>query len=141
MTDAMNARRRILMKPSLIIMLAAGLFAQAARADDVINIRLSYKIILNPLNGTRPPQVNDAALDASIAAANQLLDSFGRGYRFVRVDPITNVGGEGGYNRPNPSYYYGIDLTVQTGERSHMEDDALANPGLYAWNANAINIY
>lgn len=110
-------------------------------ADDVIIIRLSYKVVLNPADGTRPPGATDSAIDAAVADMNAMLDSYGRGYRFARVDPVIEVGGIGGTARPNPSHYYAINMLDVDGSREQMEDDALDNRSLYAWNSNAINIY
>lgn len=112
-----------------------------ASADHVIIIRLSYKIVVNPADGTRPPGATDAAIDSAVAQMNVLLDSFGRGYRFSRVDPITEVGNVGGLARPNPSHYYGINMLEVDGARGQMENDAVDNRSLYAWNSSAINIY
>lgn len=129
------------MKLLIAILLVTLAFTPVARADHEIIIRVSYKIIRNPADNSRPPGVTDAVIDASIAEMNALLNSFKRGYRFERVDPIADVGSTGNQNRPNPSHYYDIDALAVDGTREQMESDALANQSLYAWNASAINIY
>jgi hypothetical protein len=129
------------MKLLISILLLTLAPASFARADHEIAIRVSYKIIRNPADSSRPPGVTDAVIDAGIAEMNTLLSSFKRGYRFERVDPITDIGSTGNQSRPNPSHYYDIDALAVDGTREQMESDALANQTLYAWNASAINIY
>jgi hypothetical protein len=129
------------MKLLIAILFATLALAQPARGDHEIVIRVSYKVIRNPVDNSRPPGVSDAMIDSGIADMNTLLRSFQRGYRFERVDPITDIGSTGNQNRPNPSHYYDIDALAIDGTREQMESDALANHTLYAWNASAINIY
>ncbi|MGQ0626924.1 MAG: hypothetical protein ACT4PL_02350 [Phycisphaerales bacterium] len=125
----------------LVFAFAAMALLPSAWADPHITIRVSYKVVVNPADGMRPAGATDAAIDSAIAEMNELLDSYGRGYRFGRVDPVTEVGSIGGTARPNPSHYYGIDMLAVDGTRQRMEDDALANRSTYAWNNAAINIY
>lgn len=123
-----------------IIAILGVMFISFARADDVINIRLSYKVVLNPATGTRPPGVTDADIDNAITAMNALEETYFRGFRFVRVDPIRNVGGLGGLT--GPSQWYNTNFfNDTTNAKDRMEAAALANPTLYAWNANAVNLY
>ena len=65
--------------------ICALLASRAASASNEIILRLSYKVLVNPANGTRPPGATDAAIDSAIAEMNSLLLSYGRGYRFQRV--------------------------------------------------------
>ncbi|MGE0480368.1 MAG: hypothetical protein AB7Q17_07845 [Phycisphaerae bacterium] len=115
--------------------------APAAFADGVILLRLSYKVILNPVDGSLPQGFSDAAIDDSIDEMNASLDTYGRGYRFERVEFIHRVGNIGGFDRPNPSHYFDINMLEEDGQRANMQADALANPTFYAWNQNAVNIY
>lgn len=118
--------------------------APFVRADDVINIRLSYKVVLNPATGARPPGVTDADIDNAIAAMNALEETYFRGFRFVRVDPVTNIGGRGDTTGAGPSKWYNTNFFDDTrggAWKDQMEAEALANRTLYAWNANAINLY
>lgn len=112
-----------------------------ARADGVILLRLSYKVILDPGDGSLPAGFADTSVDGAIADMNALLDAYGRGYRFVRVDPIQRVGNVGGFDRPNASHYFGIDMLNNPSERANMQADALQFPQPYQWNQQAINIY
>jgi hypothetical protein len=125
------------------IVLASGLAlgAAAVRADSTIAVRLSYKVILNPDNGTRPPGVTDAGIDAAIAEMNTIMPGFGRGYRYARAGPVTNIGSVGGVNRPNPSHYYDVDFSANPAEKDHLLADAQSHPNLYAWDDNAVNIF
>jgi hypothetical protein len=119
---------------------AAVFSAASALADDVIKIRLSYKVILDPATGLRPAGVTDADIDQAVAGANDLLKTYNRGYRLVRVGPVADIGGVGGFNRPNPSYYYGVDFE-NAPEFDNLDADAHAHPGQYAWNFSAINLF
>lgn len=115
--------------------------APAAHADAVINVRLSYKVVLRGTDGQRPGGVTEAGIDQAIADMNVLSQSFGRGYHFVRVDPVIDVGGEGEFQRPSPGYYCFREMFQDTVEHGNMLADAAANPEMYAWNPNAVNIY
>src|SRR5437660_2453787 len=128
----------VIMPCCVVLALYSG---QNAIADAVITIRLSYKIILNPADGTRPPGATDANLDAGIADANTLLPNYYRGYRLVRVDPITTIGSIGGTTRPNPSYYYSRAFATGTTDMQDLINDAQNYPTTYAWNGNAVNVF
>lgn len=108
-------------------------------ADDVITIRLSYKVVLNPADGTRPPGVRDADIDRAIATMNTLEQTYYRGYRFQRVDPVIDIGGQG--DLTGPSRWYDTDFFEDGDAKDIMEREALNSPALYSWNANAINLY
>jgi hypothetical protein len=123
----------------IAVVTLAAFFVSFVHAADVITIRLSYKVVLNPANGNRPPGVTDNDIDVAIAAMNALEESYFRGFRFQRVDPVTNIGGQGNVN--GPSRWYNTDFFEDRNAKDNMENDALNNPGVYAWNANAINIY
>lgn len=117
------------------------IFTSTAYADDVILIRLSYKVVLNPASGTRPPGVTDADIDNAIAAMNALEETYFRGFRFVRVDPVTNIGGRGDTTGTGPSKWYNTDFFTVDGAKDQMQAEALANRARYAWNSNAVNLY
>lgn len=121
-------------------MSAPCVFCASANADDIIKVRVSYKVVVNPVDGTRPPGVNDADIDAAVEGMNAIMETFGRGYRFVRTGALIDIGGIGGFFRPNPSYYYGNGF-ADTQDRANIESDAVANKSLYAWNDNAINLF
>ncbi|MCI0557216.1 MAG: hypothetical protein MN733_01885, partial [Nitrososphaera sp.] len=111
-------------------------------ADDVILIQLSYKIVLNPENGSRPSQVSDDDIDQAIEAMNALLESYSRGFRFQRVDPVTPVGGIGDTSGPSQWYDTNFHDDDDGGKKKDkMEEEALDKPALYAWNEKAINLY
>lgn len=129
-----------------LLTLATTLLEPAAlHAQGVITVRLSYKIVLNPADGNRPirgaAQVTDNDIDTAVAAMNTLSAAYFRGFRFQRVDPVTNVGGKN--DTTGPSQYFGFDFQASKNGptvRDQMEAAALSD-GRYAWNSNAINIY
>ena len=127
------------MRPTLCWMLAClGMLPTVSRADHIIEIRVSAKIIDNRGGGS--PQ-GASSITSSIDTINDLLDQRGRGYRLVLVDPITHIGGSLDTTRPDPSHYYFDNIVSNPDERLNMEADAEANPALWAWNFNALNIY
>ncbi len=124
-----------------IITVFGVIFTSIAYADDIILIRLSYKVVLNPASGTRPPGVTDADIDNAIAAMNALEETYFRGFRFVRVDPVTNIGGRDDTTGAGPSKWYNTDFFTVDGAKDQMQAEALANRARYAWNSNAVNLY
>lgn len=119
-------------------------FPSDSRAQGVITINLSYKIVLNPADGSRPTRggspVADADIDTAISAMNALYETYFRGYRFQRVDPITNVGGMG--DTTGPSRWFNTDFFAEGGsDRKDDMEEAAQSDARYRWNRNAINIY
>lgn len=138
------AIRSILSTAAMILVIAA--LPLHSRAQGVINIRVSYKVILNPADGTRPilrgtTTVTDAHITTAINAMNALLQTYLRGYRIQLVGTITNVGGMG--DTTGPSRWYNTDFFNAPDAitlRNQMEAAAMSD-ARYAWNANALNIY
>jgi hypothetical protein len=120
----------------LAIVLPSACLAQVG----TITVNLSYKVVLNPADGTRPPGVTDAAIDQAVAGMNTLFQAYFRGYSFQRVGPITQVGGQG--DSTGPSRWYNTNFFAADGvtQRTQMEAAAHAD-ARYAWNNNAINVY
>jgi hypothetical protein len=123
-----------------IAVLAIVLPSASLAQDGTITVDLSYKVVLNPADGTRPPGATDAAIDQAIAGMNTLYQAYSRGYSFRRVGPITQVGGQG--DTTGPSRWYNTNFFASDGstQRTQMEAAARAD-ARYAWNNNAINIY
>jgi len=120
-------------------------FPAISQAQGVITIDLSYKIVLNPADGSRPMNdfnpVTDADIETAVAAMNALSEAYYRGYRFRRVGPVIEVGGLGDTNGPsrwfNTNFF---DPNNGSDWKEEMEDAARSDPR-YAWNPNAINLY
>lgn len=129
------------MKLPFLAMLVIGCCAAFAAADNVIQIRLSIKVITNPDTGADPAGLAGVDLASTVEGMNALMEQFGRGYQFVVVDPIVRVGGAGQFARPNPSFYSNQGLLSGSITRADLHADALANPAMYAWNPSAINVY
>src|SRR5262249_19616085 len=128
---------------SLAAILMLSICAVFAQAQGVITVRLSYKIILNPADGTRPmnngARVTDNDIDTAIAGMNRLSAAYFRGFRFRRVDAVTNVGG---MNAPNgPSQYFNTDFRTAGRDARNQIETAARGDAAYAWNNGAINIY
>ncbi|MCG3128109.1 MAG: hypothetical protein CHACPFDD_02984 [Phycisphaerae bacterium] len=124
---------------ALLVLFAGGLFSPSVRADGHILIRVSCKVIVNVFEEL-PSGFHEEDIAAAIDAANQQMDAHGRGYRFVLVEPVIQIGG-GASGRPLPSTYFHPEFSINEYKRDEMEEDALANPGLYAWNSSAVNIF
>src|SRR5512142_921422 len=91
---------------SLSLILAA---AWPGHANPYIYIRLSYKIVVSPVDGTRPlndwshPEygtVTDQAIMDVTTSMNTMLAAYGRGYRY-QVVGIQNVGAIGDTTGPS----------------------------------------
>ncbi len=124
----------------LLVTLAALTTSCGATAQ-FIDIRLSYKVVLNPADGLRPPGVQDADIDAAIAEMNQLQATYFRGFRFRRVDAVTEVGGQG--DTTGPSRWFSTDFfdAFNGGAWKDQMDNAARSDARYLWNNTAINIY
>lgn len=126
---------------NLAIVMLAIIGQSFARADSVIMINLSYKVVLNPANGNRPPGVTDASIDTAVGQMNALQETYFRGYRFRLSEPVVQVGG---LNDTGPSQWYNTNFfNANNGSawKDQMEAAAIADPSAYAWRSNAINIY
>jgi hypothetical protein len=119
-----------------LIVLTSACFAQ----DGTITVNLSYKVVLNPADGTRPPGATDAAIDQAVTGMNTLYQAYFRGYSFRRVDPITQVGGRSDTTGPSQWYNTNFFASDGTTQRTRMEAAARSD-ARYAWNNNAVNIY
>jgi hypothetical protein len=139
-----NMRLRLIFYIIATILLTAAL-PSPSKAQGVINIRLSYKVILNPADGTRPiltgaTQVTDANINTAVNAMNTLLQTYFRGYRVQIIGQITNVGGMG--DTTGPSRWFNTNFFGNNGGdlKNQMEDAAMSD-ARYLWDPNAINIY
>ncbi len=140
----------------LVLAIAAPLFLKSAYADDIIKIRLSYKIILDPADGNPPPTLTGPdypEIHAIVDSMNKLQEVYGRGYRFVLEGPVESIGGMGDTDGPS-GVFYNIDLrthefdisrpdgsVMRLSAKSVLESTAKDNPILYKWKDKAINIY
>ncbi len=110
----------------------------ASATESHIKIRVSYKVIVNPADGNRPPGTSDEQIDRNLASMNTILDTHKRGYRFVRADAIRSVGAAGDPN--GPSKYYNDRYNTDEGSYP-LYLDTQANPFAYGWSPGVINIY
>ncbi len=125
-------------------MVAAG--NSVALSDDVIRVFLSYNIVLDPADGSRPDdgdgnEITNAQINESIDEMNALMETYFRGYRFERFGAIREIGGMG---QPNgPSQWYDTDFFGANGAslKDQMQADAEASPNAYNWRDDTINIY
>lgn len=122
-------------------------FVYSLNEDNVIKIRLSYKIILNPKDLARPKThlsktVTDEMIKNAVNEVNTLLASYWRGHR-VELYEIKEVGSLVGLSN-SPSYWFKVDFVKDENReklKAKMEKAAKNNTSNYAWRQNAINIY
>lgn len=127
------------MKHTLCIFALLAVCGLQAAFGQFINIRLSYKVILNPANGDRPSDSEDADITNTVAGMNALMANYQRGFRFWPVE-IETVGGIN--DTTGPSRYYNTDFRgASEFFLNEVENAAVNNPTIYKWRNNAINIY
>lgn len=144
--------KTILLKTGLAFTLGLLLTAHSANSadeDGVIKIRLSYKIILNPKNLSRPSlgtqvgeKVQDEMIRAAVGEMNALMAATWRGYRF-ELDEIREIGALGGL-AADPSRWFDVDFIEEDKQNklmNEMEATIKANPRQYAWREDAVNIF
>ncbi|HEY3267447.1 MAG TPA: M43 family zinc metalloprotease [Armatimonadota bacterium] len=139
-------KRNRLLCAAALVALSATLYQ--VRANPYITIRLSYKIVLSPVDGTRPlndwshPElgtVTDQQIDDVVTSMNAMLATYGRGYRYQRV-AILDVGGIGDTTGPS-KWFIQPPEGFKPDWQQTMDAEAHANKALYKWDDNAINIY
>jgi len=130
---------------------AAALAVSAAAASPYIDIRVSFKIVKSPVDGSRPltaqgSPITNADLQSMLDVANDSLQtSYWRGYRFVMSEPPVEVGSLcSTCSTTNPSYWFFPIIYDPNHGVDHMlefETAAKNNTVAYAWRTNAINVY
>ncbi len=119
---------------------ASALVILPANASPYIEMRVSIKLIRNPVDGSLPPNATSTNFDSMFTRANELLASYWRGYRFVRFETIAI----GGICTPcddssdGPSYWYDKEIR---GTTKVAFDNLATNDPAYAWSGSAINVY
>jgi hypothetical protein len=129
------------MRTILVSCLAALLSLAAPVHAQFIEIRLSYKAVLDPATGLRARNFTDAQIDQAIAEMNQMHAAYGRGFRFVRADAVWNVGGLG--DTTGPGRWYGVNFfdSNNGGVWKDQMEAAARNDARYVWRNDMINIY
>lgn len=139
--------------------------AAAQVPDNVINVRVSLKVIVSPATGTVPSDskgnlMNDALLRDAFRDMNRWLPNNWRGYRIqlVDLDASGNFPRVGTQSKPaipsdpsntekNPAIWYSTELKVPYSgapsdiDNQRFETTAKANKTAFIWNDTAINIY
>ena len=107
-----------------LALLLAPFLAQAQ-----LGWRISVKLIADAGNNPPPNAFNN--ISNEIVLANQLLDGYGRGYQFAITEILTLTG---------VSQWYNIQARNNSNKLA-LQAVARANPGIYAWRNNTINLY
>ena len=126
------------MKTRLLLLLTILLALHGPALGQHIVIRISIKVIVDPMNGTRPLLITDALLNTAAASANNWMASYSRGYRF-RIMEITNIGGplQGGVD--GPSKWFGKDPRSSTDWQ--MFQSNTQSDGRYLLRPDQVNFY
>jgi hypothetical protein len=125
----------------LAVMFGLVLLAPStAQVQGVITIRLSYKVVLNPVDGTRPSRITDDDIRTAVDAMNKLHEPYWRGFRF-QVTEILDIGGRD--DTAGPSRWFNTDFfNDDNGTRWKNEmESAARNNAAYRWRNDAINLY
>lgn len=121
------------MKVISIVVLGIFSCSLQLQAQDYVKVNLSVKVILDSIGGL-PPNYSDSKIVDIVEEMNDLMITYHRGIRFVNKE-IIHIGGE---NSIVTNRYFDVNVGVR---RDELELDAEANPSLYEWKNNAINIY
>jgi hypothetical protein len=145
---------KTLTKSALTLALITGSVVDApsvlcADEDGIIKIRLSYKIILNPKDHSRPSlktrveeKVSNEMIQEAVDEMNALMASYWRGYRFELYE-IQEIGALGGFY-PDPGHWFDIDFVEEDkqGKQMNLMQATIRSYAThYAWQDQAVNIY
>lgn len=107
--------------------------ASLPTGGQTIDLRLSVKIIVHPTLGTRPTGVSPQLFTNAVAAANQWMAKYWRGYRF-RLTEVVDIGGPSQGGTSGPSKWNGVfvrdfwnqfQADVKTDSRYQVRSDAV----------------
>ena len=91
---------------SLFLPLLALALAPPRAAAQFIDIRVSLKVVVDPVTGNRPSGITDVLLRTAETNANIWKLSYSRGYKF-RITEIVNIGGPSQGGASGPSQWFG----------------------------------
>lgn len=127
------------MKTNLLASILTGLALLAGSADaQIINLRLSVKIIVHPTSGNMPSGISAQTLTNAINAANEWMASYWRGYRY-QLTEVVAIGGPNEGGSSGPSRWFGKTFRGGT-EWTTFYNLAQTN-GLYRLRTNQVNIW
>ena len=111
------------------LLILAALLVVVPVAQAQLEWRISVKLIAD--SGGNPAPSAFVNISNELVIANQLLDGYGRGYQFDTTEILTLTG---------VSQWYNIQARNNSNKLA-LQTAARANPSLYAWRNNAINLY
>lgn len=120
----------------------AGLFLQQAAAQH-ITIRLSIKIIVDPVSGLPPAGISNGLFQVAVARANQWMADYWRGYRF-QITELTTIGGpaQGGVNGPSKWFNVPpVGTNMMNQKLADLFQEDTRTNGLYLRRTNQVNFY
>lgn len=107
----MKPQCSLTMKTLLRLMSGPLLFAFVTNSThgQTINLRMSVKIIVDPTTSARPGGITPQTFTNAVAAANQWMASYWRGYRYELTE-VKDIGGptQGGTN--GPSRWFNVEF-------------------------------
>jgi hypothetical protein len=113
-------------------------FASGSVHGQTINLRMSVKIIVSSTTGARPSGINPQVFTNAVAAANNWMAGYQRGYRY-QLTEVTDIGGPTQGGSSGPSQWYNVEFRNDP-ERAVFFAIAKTN-SLYLLRSDQINIY
>jgi hypothetical protein len=130
------------MKAKLLIGIILALLQRDHAVAQYIWINVSYKAIVNPIDGQPAPYVTTHLVDEAIRFGNLMLDRYQRGYRLRLAEPLLWIGGSTHTNDPTRWYPFRYDAACDKPLEEQFRSDGYTNyPVMYAWNFSALNIF
>lgn len=121
-----------------IITLILGLSLLSTLQLSSQEVRVSIKIILDAA-GNRPDQIlTNEKFDSAFQWINERTVEYNRGIEFVPFEYI-EIGGTA--NPAISNKYNGTGVSINTALITDLEADAEANPALFGWRSDMINVY
>jgi hypothetical protein len=104
----------------------------------IINLRMSVKVIVDPVTGALPDGVRPQTFTNAVAAANEWMASYWRGYRY-QLTELVDIGGpsQGGTN--GPSRWFGINFRFDPLRATFF--GFATNDSRYLLRTDQINVY
>lgn len=128
----MRALLRLLSSLLLFVLITNSTLGQ------YIYLRMSVKIIVDPVTGERPDGITPLLFTNAVAAANGTNASYWRGYRY-KLTEVADIGGpaQGGTN--GPSYWFGRDFRSPPVVFDFMAD--ATNDTRYLLRTDQVNVW
>jgi hypothetical protein len=124
---------------SFFLPLLALALAPPRATAQFIDIRVSIKVIVDPVTGNRPSGITDVLLRTAETNANVWKLNYSRGYKF-RIAEIVNIGGPSQGGSSGPSQWYGQDPRATPEPWNTFQND-INTDSRYQRRTDQVNFY